>query len=320
MQCKFKKNPHSIFSTFASNLKIMKSISYLFLALSFALLTSSCVSKKKYLELQTKSENELKNANDLLLACETERNRYSTDLMDVRSSLTHKTEQITDLKEQLADCKSQRDKQVTQVGDLTVLTQSANENIKQTLAQLESKDKYIHFLQEARTKADSINLALAINLKGVLKDGLDDQDVEIKVDKTVVFINLSDKMLYQSGSANLTPKAKEVLGKIASIIETKPDVEVMIEGYTDNKPIKTDCLADNWDLSVKRATSVVRVLQYDYKIDPNKLIAAGRGEFNALASNDTDEGRATNRRTRIIIMPKLNQFYDLLNPANANDK
>jgi chemotaxis protein MotB len=151
----------------------------------------------------------------------------------------------------------------------------------------------------------------------VLQEGIDDKDVEIKVDKTVVFINLSDKMLYKSGSAEINTRASEVLGKIAQIIESRPDLEVMVEGYTDNVPIKNKCMDDNWDLSVKRATSVVRTLQKDFKIDPNRLIAAGRGEYNILASNDTAEGRSTNRRTRIIIMPKLNQFYDLLNPDNA---
>src|ERR1019366_407929 len=155
------------------------------------------------------------------------------------------------LKDQLADCKSQRDKQLTQVGDLTVLSKGANENINKTLAQLENKDKYIQMLLEAKSKADSINLALAINLKGVLKEGLDDKDVEIKVDKTVVYINLSDKMLYTLGSYTLTPRAKEVLGKIASIVSSRPEVDVMVEGYTDNKPISTSCMVDNWDLSVK---------------------------------------------------------------------
>jgi chemotaxis protein MotB len=182
---------------------------------------------------------------------------------------------------------------------------------------LERKDKYIVLLQNAKTKADSINLALAVNLKSVLREGFDDTDVEVKVDKTVVFINLSDKMLYQSGSANLTPRAQEVLGKIAQIIESRPDLEVMVEGYTDNIPINNTCVEDNWDLSVKRATSVVRVLQKQYKINPNRLIAAGRGEYNTLAPNDTEAGRATNRRTRIIILPKLDQFYDLLNPTNV---
>ena len=137
------------------------------------------------------------------------------------------------------------------------------------------------------------------------------------MDKTVVFVNLSDKMLFQSGSATMTTKANEVLGKIAQILKSRPDLEVMVEGYTDNKPIKTACIEDNWDLSVKRATAVARVLQKTHGVDPNRLIAAGRGEYNALATNDTEEGRSTNRRTRIIILPKLDQFYDLLNPAKA---
>lgn len=281
------------------------------LILPFAL--ASCVTQKKYAALQT----DLQKANELLHACNEQKELCKSDLKVCQANLNGKQEQYNMLNDQLTDCKSQRDKQLTQVGDLTVLSKSANDNINQTLAQLESKDKYIQMLLAAKTKADSINLALAINLKGVLKDGLDDKDVEIKVDKTVVFINLSDKMLYQVGSYTLTSKAKQVLGKIAAIVETRPEVEVMVEGYTDNKSISNNCLTDNWDLSVKRATSVVRVLQNDYKIDPNKLIAAGRGQYNALASNDDAEGRATNRRTRIIIMPKLNQFYDLLDPSKA---
>ncbi len=284
---------------------------FVILVLPFAL--GSCVTQKKYAALQT----ELNKANEALHTCNEKKDLCLSDLKVCNATLSGKQEQFTMLNEQLADCKTQRDKQVTQVGDLTVLSKSANDNINQTLAQLESKDKYILMLQAAKTKADSINLALAVNLKGVLKDGLDDNDVEIKVDKTVVFINLSDKMLYTTGSYTLTAKAKTVLGKIAAIVETRPEVEVMVEGYTDNKAMSSNCIADNWDLSVKRATSVVRVLQNDYKIDPNKLIAAGRGQYNALASNDNAEGRATNRRTRIIIMPKLNQFYDLLDPSKA---
>jgi chemotaxis protein MotB len=251
-----------------------------------------------------------------LESCKTEKNSLANDLNLQNKTLVLKEEQIISLRDQLADVKSQRDRQLTQVGDLTVLSQSANENIKETLSQLEKKDKYIRLLQEAKSKADSINLALAVNLKSVLKDGIEDKDVEVKVDKTVVFINLSDKMLYQSGSAILTPRAKEVLDKIAQIIASRPDLEVMVEGYTDNVPINNSCITDNWDLSVKRATTVVRTLQKDFGVDPNKLIAAGRGEYNVLASNATADGRAMNRRTRIIILPKLNQFYDLLNPGN----
>lgn len=124
-------------------------------------------------------------------------------------------------------------------------------------------------------------------------------------------------MLYTSGSATITSRADEVLGKIAQIVTARPDVEVMVEGYTDNVPISNSCLSDNWDLSVKRATSVVRALQTKHNINPDRLIAAGRGQYNTLASNDTAEGRSTNRRTRIIILPKLDQFYDLLDPSQV---
>ncbi len=289
------------------------------IAMTLIVLTS-CVSKKKFAAL----EGDLKTANEQLGKCGESLNDYmarltacTSDLNALRSEKSIREEQVADLRAQLDDCKIQRDKQLTQVGDLTVMSQGANENMKLTLSQLAEKDKYIHLLQAAKTKADSINLALSANLKTSLKDGIEDQDVEIKVDKTVVMINLSDKMLYQSGSSNLTARATEVLGKIAGILQERPDLEVMVEGYTDNVPISTDCVKDNWDLSVKRATSVVRVLQTTYKIDPNRLIAAGRGEYNTLASNDTKEGRSTNRRTRIIIMPKLDQFYDLLDPTKA---
>ena len=289
------------------------------IAMTLIVLTS-CVSKKKFTAL----EGDLKTANEQLGKCGESLNDYmarltacNSDLNALRSEKSIREEQVADLRAQLDDCKIQRDKQLTQVGDLTVMSQGANENMKLTLSQLAEKDKYIHLLQAAKTKADSINLALSANLKTSLKDGIEDQDVEIKVDKTVVMINLSDKMLYQSGSSNLTARATEVLGKIAGILQERPDLEVMVEGYTDNVPISTDCVKDNWDLSVKRATTVVRVLQTTYKIDPNRLIAAGRGEYNTLASNDTKEGRSTNRRTRIIIMPKLDQFYDLLDPTKA---
>jgi chemotaxis protein MotB len=308
----------------------MKKATFLPLCAILVLCVTSCVTKKKYLSLQneyaaTKAEmaktdgiiaqHVLENA-----ACNRERDNLKAEVTGAKSTLKAREEQIVDLRSQLDDCRKMRDNTATQVGNLTVLSQSANDNIKETLSQLEGKDKYIRLLQNAKTKADSINLALAVNLKGVLSDGIADRDVEVKVDKTVVFVNLSDKMLYTSGSANITPKANEVLGKIAKILESRPDLEVMVEGYTDNLPIKTACMDDNWDLSVKRATSVVRVLQTVYKVDPNRLIAAGRGQYNTLVANDTEANRSTNRRTRIIILPKLDQFYDLLNPNMAPKK
>ncbi|KAA3633408.1 MAG: hypothetical protein DWQ02_13140 [Bacteroidetes bacterium] len=298
----------------------MKFTFKILILLCIPLAMSSCVSKKKYLDLQNQFEvankdlgkcgESLSDYMNRLAACEQDRNT-------MKSNLLIREEQVNDLKYLIEDMKKQRDMQAGQVEELTNLSQSASENINQTLSQLEGKDKYIRYLQAAKTKADSINLALAVNLKGVLQKGIEDDDVEVQVDKTVVFINLSDKMLFQSGSASITPRANEVLGKIARIIESRPELEVMVEGYTDNVPISSDCYQDNWDLSVKRSTSVVRVLQTTFNIDPNRLIAAGRGEYNTLASNATAEGRATNRRTRIIIMPKLNEFYDLLNPELA---
>ncbi|MBU6340177.1 MAG: OmpA family protein [Bacteroidetes bacterium] len=308
----------------------MRSLTIFLLLGVMGLGQSACVTKKKFLALQSQLDTankdlgacgtKLNNLMNQLTACEKEKERLQGEINTNQRAIKLREEQIADLKAQIADLQTQRDKQVSQVGNLTVLNQSASENMRETLQQLQKKDQYIHLLQMAKTKADSINLALAVNLKGVLKDGLDDKDVEIKVDKTVVFINLSDKMLYQSGSAALTPKANEVLAKIAKIVESRPELEVMVEGYTDNLPIKNACMDDNWDLSVKRATSVVRALQNNFKIDPNRLIAAGRGQYNTLASNDTEEGRAINRRTRIIILPKINQFYDLLNPNNVPNK
>ena len=295
-------------------------LKFLFIISLGVFVMSSCVSKKEFMQVQT----DLEKANEELGKCGVSLNDYMNRLgsCEEKSKVKDNTiklreEQIEDLRAQLKDAREVRDKQLTQVGDLTVLSQSANNNIKETLSQLERKDKYINLLQAAKTKADSINLALAVNLKQSLKGGIEDDDVNIKVDKTVVMINLSDKMLYQSGSAAITSRADEVLGKIATIIKERQGFDVMVEGYTDNVPIKNDCITDNWDLSVKRATSVVRALQKNHGIDPNRLIAAGRGEFNTLASNDTSEGRATNRRTRIIIMPQLDQFYDLLNPNNV---
>jgi chemotaxis protein MotB len=297
-----------------------KPVFVLFVGLSLA----SCVAKKKLTVLQSqydkaqaeivKCGDNLQDYKDKLELMSKSQQKSEAQKNAILSTIQQRDQQINDLKDQVADLRKLRDKQVEQVGNLTVLSKAANDNIDKTLSQLATKDKYINLLQAARTKADSINLALAVNLKSVLNNGLDDQDVEVKVDKTVVMINISDKMLFSTGSSKISSNANNVLGKIAQIIKSRPELEVMVEGYTDNVAINTDCITDNWDLSTKRATSVIRVLQQSFGIDPNKLIAAGRGEFNALTSNDSAEGRATNRRTRIILMPKLDQFYDLLNP------
>jgi len=298
----------------------MKNVLTLITISLIMIFTSSCASKKTLetvrLELDD-TTNDLRRSQALLEDCNIKYTKEVGEKKSLQNQLVSRGDQIQDLKDQIADLKKQRENQITQVGDLTVLSKTANENIGQTIKQLEQKDKYINLLQAAKNKTDSLNLALAINLKTVLQKGIDDEDIEVKVDKTVVYINLSDKMLYNSGSADITPKADEVLSKIAQIIKSRPDLDLMVEGYTDDTPIRSSCIEDNWDLSVKRATSVVRSLQTKYDVNPDKLIAAGRGQYNTLAENSTEEAKAMNRRTRIILLPKLSQFYELLDPTKV---
>ncbi|RUA06861.1 MAG: hypothetical protein DSY82_09055 [Flavobacteriia bacterium] len=263
-------------------------------AFVLSVLLTSCVSQKKYTELEdmyTKNKQELVDAKADLQNCLIEKEH----LLQMNKSL-------------------ERDKErsLKQVENLTVLTQSSSENIKEIISQLSEKDKYINGIRDAMTRKDSINLALAFQLKRELADGIQDQDIQINVEKTVVYISIADKLLFKTGSDVVSERAKEVLGKVATVISSKPNMEVQVEGYTDNVPIKTKCIKDNWDLSTARATAVVRVLQNDYNIDPARLIAAGRSEYMPLASNDTPEGRSTNRRTRIVILPKLDEFFNIL--------
>nr|HQV06777.1 OmpA family protein [Chitinophagaceae bacterium] len=160
------------------------------------------------------------------------------------------------------------------------------------------------------------NMALVMNLKGAIGD-LNDDDINIKVDKGVVYVDISDKLLFATGKYDVTDRAKVVLGKVATVLKNQPDIEFMVEGHTDNVPIRSGLLKDNWDLSVMRATSVVRILQNQYGIDPARMAAAGRSEYQPIADNDTKEGRAANRRTRIVILPQLDQFFQLLEPKKS---
>ena len=180
-----------------------------------------------------------------------------------------------------------------------------------------AKDAYIQTLQQQMAHKDSLNMALVMNLKGAVGN-MDDEDINIKVDKGVVYIDISDKLLFKSGKYEVTSQAKTVLGKVAAVLKNQPDIEFMVEGHTDNVPYTGGgVLADNWDLSVKRATTIVKVLQKQYGLDPAKMAAAGRGEYKPVADNNTKEGKAANRRTRIVILPQLDQFFKLLEP-NSN--
>lgn len=263
-----------------------------------SLVLSSCVSNKKYAELEdnyTKKSQELVDTKAELMKCQVENES-----------------RIAALNQQITDLKADKEKTLEYVDNLTVLSKSASDNIKETLAQMGKKDEYIQYIQKAVSKKDSINLALGFKLKSVLKDGFSDEDINVSVEKTVVYINISDKLLFKSGSSTISSRAKDVLGKVAEVISAQPNLEVMVEGYTDNKPINTNCIKDNWDLSVDRSTAVIRVLQNEFNIQPARLVAAGRSEYSPVASNDTVEGRAKNRRTRIVLMPKLDQFFELL--------
>lgn len=271
----------------------------LVLLITTSVVLSSCVSQKKYTEL------------------EGDFNKKSQELVDVKADLMkcqiENEGKISAFEQRIIDLQKDKEKTLEYVDNLTVLSKSASDNIKETLSQMGKKDEYITYIQKAVTRKDSINLALGFKLKSVLKDGLHDDDIQIDIEKTVVYISIADKLLFKSGSATISNNAKIVLGKVAEVIAAQPDLEVMVEGYTDNKKVlKNASIKDNWDLSVQRSTSVIRVLQNDFNIEPSRLVAAGRSEYMPLESNDTVEGRARNRRTRIVLMPKLDQFFDLL--------
>jgi chemotaxis protein MotB len=219
--------------------------------------------------------------------------------------------EITGLNKQVDFLKENNNTVLNQLKDLSVISSSQAESIKKSLDNIGAKDSYIQSLQSAIARKDSLNMALVMNLKGALSD-INDTDVEIKVEKGVVFISISDKMLFRSGSSEVSDKAMTVLGKVAQVLNSKPEIEFMVEGHTDNVAIKNNCIADNWDLSVKRATSVIRILQNKFNIDPKRMTAGGRGEYIPLKTNDTAEGKAANRRTRIVILPQLDQFFQLL--------
>lgn len=288
----------------------MKCNYVIMLGAASALFFSSCVSKKvlkteqdKYAALQTdyaKLQDDLKNCTTL-----TASNSQGKALSDA---------EIASLKKQLDFLKENNTTALKQLESLSVISGSQAESIKKSLDNIGAKDAYIQDLQSAMARKDSLNLALVTNLKGAIGN-MDDKDINIKVDKGVVYIDISDKLLFKSGSYNVSDKAGTVLGKVAMVLKNQPDIEFMVEGHTDNVPYKGgDMLIDNWDLSVKRATAVVRILEKQYGLNPANMTAAGRSEYKPVADNSTAEGKAANRRTRIVILPQLDQFFKLLEP------
>ena len=274
----------------------------IFLFLTTAFLITSCASTKELEALKTKHEK----TKEELLAVKT---NLTKCLVEKESC----EDKVSSLKSSVGDLKTDKQNTLQQVENLTVLTKGANDNIKETLTQLSKKDKYINRIRAAASKKDSLNLVVAFHLKKELQQGIDDEDIQVNVEKTVVFISISDKLLFKSGSYTISDKASKVLGKVATVVNGQPEMDVMIEGHTDNTPVaKGSSIKDNWGLSVLRATSIVRELQNKYSVAPSRLIAAGRGSYVPLTTNDTPANKAKNRRTKIIILPRLNQFFELL--------
>ncbi|TWP24909.1 hypothetical protein ETU10_02820 [Apibacter muscae] len=223
------------------------------------------------------------------------------------------------LEEQIKLVNRQNDALQQNLADCMVTGKSGNANINKLIGQINESNAYIKKLTEARAKNDSLNLVLSNKLKRSL-DNLNDNDVNVQVQKGVVFISLSDNMLYKSGSYEVLPSAEVVLAKVAKIINDYKDYDVQVQGFADNDQFKssTSCIRDNWDLSVMRATSVVKLLQTKFDVDPARMLAGGHGEYQPKVPNDSPTNKAINRRTEIIILPKLDQFMDLMNQKIAD--
>jgi len=276
---------------------------------SFSLTLFSCVSNKKFKAEQSKEaalNEQLSKAQAGLKGCEDDK----AEAARKRAALEA---EVDGLNKQIGFLKENNTQALKQLQDLSVISSSQAESIKKSLDNIGAKDNYIQDLQSAIARKDSLNMALVMNLKGAIGN-LDDKDINIKVEKGVVYIDISDKLLFKSGSYDVTENAKAVLGKVATVLKNQPSIEFMVEGHTDNVAFAKGVLLDNWDLSVKRATAVVRILQNQYGLDPAHIAAAGRSEYKPVADNTTVEGKAANRRTRIVILPQLDQFFKLLEP------
>lgn len=268
----------------------------------------SCVSKKEFQQLQGDNTNlqGLYNQSQVDLAT------ARTHGKSLEDRLADAQRENEGLKRQLAALQGSLDKSLVQNNQGSI-------NISKLVDEINASNKYIKQLVEAKTKSDSLNLVLTNNLtRSLSRDEL--QEVDVKVLKGVVYVSLADNMLYRSGSYEVNDRAKTTLSKIAKILSDYKDFEVLVEGNTDDVPITRPNIRNNWDLSALRASSVVQVLQNDYGIAPNRLSAAGRGQYNPVATNDTELGRQRNRRTQIIITPKLDQFLDLIDKAPATEK
>lgn len=282
-------------------------IRILAISLIISICISSCVSKKKFTELQLR---ELQ-ANESLIAERAKRSACEQEKTVALNKMSALEASNAGLKDRVKDLSNTNASLLNNVGDLATLSKKEAENLEKSLESIKEKDLQISYMRDAISKKDSVTLALVTSLKGALGN-LNDDDIEVNVEKGVVFISISDKMLFRSGSYKITSNAQTILGKIAKVINNKPDMDFMVEGHTDNVPIKQPGISDNWDLSVLRATAVVRVLHEKFQVAPERMTAAGRSYYIPLTDNDTAENRSRNRRTRIVVLPKLDQFYNMV--------
>ncbi len=261
-----------------------------------ATMLTSCVSKKKYVAL----EGELNDTRSTL-----QKTRVEKEEIEDKYALIE--QRVAEYNAKINSLKTENDGMM-EMNDLTVMSKNTKDKMRNTIAKMDPEK-----VKGAETLEDSINLAVSYNLKKNITEGADEDDIEISVDETVVMINVSDKLLFGSGSYRVTKEAQPLLKKLAEVINSEPAMEVMIEGHTDDRTmVKDSYLKDNWDLSVRRATSIVRLLQDKYNVDPSKLIAAGRSSYQPLVENTNKDNMAKNRRTRIVIIPNLDKFFAML--------
>jgi chemotaxis protein MotB len=299
---------NALLTTEKIKIKQMKYFVLTFTALVFAILFQGCVSNKKYNELQSKYDALQQRSREL-------NQKYQGSQQDLSGS----SSRVKSLEEQIASEKANVKALQDALDKCLNSTSQGNVNISKLVDEINSSNKYIQQLISAKNKSDSLNMVLTNNLtRSLSREEM--KDVDVQVLKGVVYISLADNMLYKSGSYEILPAAGATLSKIAKIITDYKDYEVLIEGNTDNVPISQTNIRNNWDLSALRASSVVQALQNTYGVEPKRLTAGGRGEYNPLVSNDTEAGKAKNRRTQIIITPKLDQFMELIGKAPETKK
>jgi chemotaxis protein MotB len=277
------------------------------------ILGSSCVAKKKFLEADTRAKTLAAQLEQTQVEC----NNVRLELQGAQQTVRNQEGQIANLSNQVDFLKNTNTNLLERLSDLSVVSKAGAESIQRSLETLNQQSQYIKDLNQSMQRKDSLNLALVMSIKRSL-DNINDEDIVVEVKKGVVYISISDKLLFRSGSAELSAASENVLSKIARVVNDHKDFDILVEGHTDNVPISRQCFEDNWDLSAKRAIAVVRHLQTKHRVAPQRMTAGGRSEYLPKASNATADGRSKNRRTEIIILPKLDEFFQLLENQPKN--